>query len=72
MNEISLIQQNKLKYSIEVYKDHAIIRGCLTSNVLTLLIKLCKEEGFTIKLCKEEGFTHMQSFEGGFKLVSYD
>jgi hypothetical protein len=62
MNEISLIQQNKLKYSIEVYKDHAIIRGCLTSNVLTLLIKLCKEEGFT----------HMQSFEGGFKLVSYD
>lgn len=47
------------EYSLEVYKDHAIVRGFLNSKVLTLLIRLCKQEGFT----------HMQSFEGGFKLV---
>ncbi len=48
-----------MKYSIEVYEDYAIIKGWLTSDVLTLLIKLFKKEGFT----------HMQSFDGGFKLV---
>lgn len=47
------------KYSISVYEDHAIIKGWMTSDVLTLLVRLCKKEGFT----------HMTPFEGGFKLV---
>lgn len=49
-----------MKYSIEVYEDYAIITGWLTTDVLKLLIKLCKKEGFT----------HMVPHEGqGFKLV---
>lgn len=47
------------KYSISVYEDYAIIKGWLTSEILITLIKLCKKEGFT----------HLQSFEGGFKLI---
>lgn len=47
-------------YSISVYKDHAIIKGWLTFDILTLLIRLCKKEGFT----------HMVPHDGiGFKLV---
>lgn len=35
-----------LEYSIEVYKDHAIVRGSLTAAILIALVTLCKEEGF--------------------------
>ncbi len=48
-----------VKYSISVYEDHAIITGCLSPDVLDLLIKLCSDEGFT----------HLVFNEGGFKLV---
>lgn len=34
------------RYSIDVYEDHALIEGCLTSESLALVIKLCQEEGF--------------------------
>ena len=52
------------KYSIEVYEDHAIITGWLTSDILK----------FMIRLCKEEGFTHLVPNDGkqGFKLVRKD
>lgn len=53
-----------MKYSITVYEDHAIITGWLTSDVLILLIKLCKKEGFT-------HLTHNPHGEG-FKLVRKD
>jgi hypothetical protein len=50
---------NKPKYSIEVYENYAIIKGLLTSDMLTILIKLC-----------EEGLTHLTPHQGGgFKLV---
>jgi hypothetical protein len=53
--------ENNLEYSIEVYKDHAIIKGWLSTDVLKLIFNLCKKEGFT----------HMTSNENqqGFKLV---
>ncbi len=35
------------KYSIEVYEDYAVIKGFLSTDILTLLIRLCKKEGFT-------------------------
>lgn len=48
------------QYSIEVYEDHAIIKGWLSSDVLTTLVRLCEKEGFT----------HIVSNDGvGFKLV---
>jgi len=50
-------------YSIEVFKDFAIIKGCLTSDILQVLVKLCKKEGFT----------HLTMHDGqGFKLVKKD
>jgi len=50
------------RYSIAVYKDHAFIKGGLTSEVLLILVEMCKLEGFT----------HMQFHEGAFKLVKND
>lgn len=47
------------KYSLEVYDDHAIIKGWLTSDMLTVLIKLCRKEGFK----------RLVSGNGGFKLI---
>ena len=51
------------KFSIDVYDDYAIIRGGLTCDILLLIIRISKKEGFT----------HMISFEDnghvGFKLV---
>ena len=38
---------SELKFSIEVYEDHAIIYGMLTADILTLLIRLCKKYGYT-------------------------
>lgn len=38
---------SKALYSIAVYEDCARIKGWLTSDILNLLIKLCKKEGFT-------------------------
>ncbi len=49
------------KYGIEVYSDHAVIHGRLSSDILILLIKLCKKEGFTHMTSSEDG--------KGFKLV---
>lgn len=37
---------NDLKYSIEVYEDHAIINGWIDADVLKLLLVLCEKEGF--------------------------
>ncbi len=34
-------------YEIRVYEDYAIITGWLTSDILKVLIRLCKQEGFT-------------------------
>lgn len=48
------------KYSLEVYTDHAIIKGWLTSDMLTVLIRLCKKEGFK-GLIPHDG--------AGFKLI---
>ncbi len=50
------------KYSIEVYEDHAIIRGWVTSDILTQLIRLFKKEGFKHITSTEDGTP-------GFKLV---
>ncbi len=50
------------KYSIEVFEEHAIIRGSLPTDVLMLFIDLCRKEGFTY-------LTHMDDGELGFKLV---
>ena len=49
------------KYTIKVYEDHAIITGWLTSDILILLTRLGKKEGFT-------HLTHNGN-EQGFKLV---
>ncbi len=49
------------EFSITVYKDHAIIMGFLTADILSMLIELCKEYGFI----------HMISIENGFKLVKH-
>ena len=55
---------SKLEYSIKVYDDHAIIYGWLTSDILILLVRLCKKHGFT----------HLTHNDGnpGFKLVKKD
>ena len=50
------------KYSIEVYEDHAITRGCISSEMLVLLIRLCKKEGFIYITAPDDGTR-------GFKLV---
>lgn len=50
------------KYVIEVYEDHAIIRGGLTSEVLAALITISKQEGYTYLVVNCDG-------SGGFKLV---
>lgn len=50
-----------MKYSITVYEDHAIIRGWLSSDMLILLVKLCRKEGFTHLTNNPDG--------EGFKLV---
>jgi hypothetical protein len=50
------------EYSVEVFEDYALIRGWLSSDVLTYLIKLCKKEGFT-------HLTHTDDGRQGFKLV---
>lgn len=52
----------KLIYSMEVYEDHAIIRGWLTSEMLILLVKFCKKEGFIY-------MTNIGDGTQGFKLV---
>lgn len=45
-----------MKYSIEVYEDHALIKGWLTMSMLKVLMRLCKEEGFTYLTQCEQGF----------------
>lgn len=55
MNEI----KEAPKYSLEVFEDHAIIKGWITSEMLNVLIKLCRKEGFKF----------LAPYEGGFKLV---
>ena len=50
------------KYSIEVYEDHALIRGKLLASVFTLLVSLCRDEGFTHIISLDKGGL-------GFKLV---
>ena len=50
------------KYTLEVYEEWAVIRGALSTDVLTLLIGLCLKEGFT-------HLTHNEDGLGGFKLV---
>lgn len=57
MNEENVVSEPN--YSIHVFEDHAIIQGFLTSDVLTILIRLCRQEGFT----------HLVPFDDGFKLV---
>ena len=49
------------KYSIQVYEDHAIIRGWISSDILTLLMKLSKKEGFDYITSNPDGM--------GFKMV---
>jgi hypothetical protein len=50
-----------MKYRITVYEDFALIDGMLTTDVLLLLIQLCKDEGFT--------YLTPNGCDGGFKLV---
>ncbi len=54
-------EEPNLQYSIEVYDDHAIINGWLTTDILKLLVRLCGKHGFT----------HLTNNDGkpGFKLV---
>ena len=35
------------EYRLSVYKDHAIINGFVTSDVLKRLVKVCERHGFT-------------------------
>ena len=52
--------ENDFKYRLTVFEDEAFIEGRLGSDLLTVLIKLCKKEGFT----------HLEPHsEGGFKLI---
>lgn len=50
-----------MKYSIAVYDDHAIITGPLSPETLMILMRLCKNEGFTHMTSNPEG--------PGFKLI---
>jgi hypothetical protein len=50
------MDENDLKYSIEVYENHAIIKDKLCSDALIVLINLCAQEGFTHLKCHEEEF----------------
>lgn len=50
------------KYVIEVYEDHAVIRGWLSCEVLVALTAISKKEGFTHLVRNDDG-------SGGFKLV---
>jgi hypothetical protein len=52
------------EYSIEVYKDYAIIKGWLTPDILMVLVRLCKKHGFTHLTSNHDG--------KGFKLVRKD
>lgn len=49
------------KYSLEVFDEYALIHGSLSSDLLLLLVDLCKTEGFT----------HLVNDYGckGFKLI---
>jgi hypothetical protein len=50
------------KYVLAIYEDYALINGKLSSDILLLLIKLCKKEGFT-------HMTHRDDGKPGFKLI---
>ena len=52
------------KFSMEVYEDHAIITGMLTSDILIMLTRFCKKYGFT-------HMTHNGN-KPGFKLIRGD
>lgn len=58
-----------MKYRITVYEDYAIIRGSLSSEILLLLIRFCKKEGFThLKACDDgKGFKLVRENESGNK-----
>jgi len=56
---------NQPKFSLIVYDDCAIIRGKMTVEVLTLLFKFCKKEGFT-------HLTNTDDSVQGFKFVRKD
>lgn len=53
-----------MKYSIEVYEDHAIVNGFLPSDVLKFLTILLKKEGLNY-------VTHNGN-KSGFKFVRKD
>lgn len=55
----------KPKFSIEVFEDHAMIKGWIESKTLVLLLKLCKWYGFTHLIPTDDG-------QQGFKLVRKD
>lgn len=53
---------DKLQYSLEVYEDHALISGPIAFDVLAILMKFCKVEGFTHLTVRPDG-------KPGFMLV---
>jgi hypothetical protein len=53
---------DKLQYSLEMYEDHALISGAIACDVLDILIKFCKLEGFTHLTIRPDG-------KPGFMLV---
>lgn len=56
---------NTPKFSLEVFEDHAMIRGWLDVKTLDVLFKLCKWYGFTHLTQTDDG-------QQGFKLVKKD
>jgi hypothetical protein len=52
---------SKFRFSVVVYDDHAQLLGSLSSEVLLMLLELCREQGFTHMVPNEEA--------AGFKLV---
>lgn len=50
-----------LRYSIEVYDDYAVFRGEISSEIFKLIVRMCKQNGFTHLKSTEDGH--------GFKMI---
>jgi hypothetical protein len=50
------------KYSLEVFEDHAVIKGIIPTPIMLLLIRICNEEGFNKVTSPDDG-------SKGFKFI---
>lgn len=63
--ECKSMKKEKPYFTLEMFDDYALIRGWLTPEMLMMIVKMCKKQGFTHLTSTNDGIP-------GFKLIKRD